>query len=61
MAKKQSSGLGERAFNVVVIAAGIFLIVTGILQNDSQSLQASLLTAGLVLQVTGTIGFSKIK
>lgn len=61
MAKKQSSGSGERVLNVVLIAAGIFLIVTGILQTDSQSLQASLLTAGLVLQVTGTIGFAKIK
>lgn len=60
MAKK-SSGSGDRALNVVLIAAGIFLIITGIMQNDSQNLQVVFLTVGLVLQVTGTIGFAKIK
>lgn len=60
MAKK-SSGSGERVLNVILIAAGIFLIVMGVTQNSSQGMQAFLLTAGLVLQVTGTIGFAKIK
>jgi hypothetical protein len=59
MAKRQSSS--ERVLNVVLIAAGIFLIVAGVTQSDSQSMQAILLTAGLVLQVTGTIGFAKVK
>ncbi len=59
MAKKQSSNLGNKVLNVMLIAAGIFLIITGIMQKDSQSLQMLLLTIGLVLQVTGTIGFTK--
>ncbi len=61
MAKKQSSNLMEKVFNIVLIAAGIFMLIAGILQNDSLNLQVFLLTAGLVLQVTGTIGFAKIK
>lgn len=61
MAKKQSSNLMEKVFNIVLIAAGIFMLIAGILQNDSLNLQVFLLTTGLVLQVTGTIGFAKIK
>lgn len=61
MAKKQSSDLGQKVLNVVLIAAGIFLVVTGILKNDAQSWQAFFITLGLVLQITGTIGFSKTK
>lgn len=60
MAKK-SSGSSDRVLNVVLIAAGIFLIIAGIMQDGSQNLQVALLTAGLVLQVTGTIGFAKTK
>lgn len=60
MAKK-SSDLGQKVVNVVLIAVGIFLIVAGILKNDTQSWQAFLITVGLVLQVTGTIGFAKTK
>ncbi len=61
MAKKQSSSLGDKVLNVALIAVGIFMIILGIMQKDSQSLQMLLLTIGLVLQVTGTIGFAKIK
>lgn len=61
MAKKQVSNSGDKVLNVVLIAAGIFMIIAGILQNDSQNMQLILLTAGLVLQVTGTIGFAKTK
>lgn len=61
MAKKQSSALGEKVLNVVLIGIGIFLIIAGVLQGESQNWQVSLLTVGLALQVTGTIGFAKIK
>lgn len=61
MAKKQSSNLSVKILNIVLIAAGIFLVVAGILQGDYSNWQALLITAGLVLQVTGTIGFAKIK
>lgn len=61
MAKKASSGSGERLLNVVLIAAGIFFIVAAFVQTGSQNVQVALLTAGLVLQVTGTIGFAQIK
>lgn len=61
MAKKQSSDLGQKVLNVVLIAVGIFLVVMGILQNDAQNWRAFLVTVGLVLQITGTIGFAKIK
>lgn len=61
MAKKQSSNLGQKVLNVVLIAAGIFLIIAGVTQADTQNWQIALLTFGLVLQVTGTIGFAKIK
>ncbi|HSE29718.1 MAG TPA: hypothetical protein VLA77_04000 [Candidatus Saccharimonadales bacterium] len=61
MAKNQSSNLGLKVVNVVLIGVGIYLIIMGVIQNESQGWQAFWLTLGLVLQVTGTIGFSKIK
>ena len=61
MAKKQTLELGKRALNIALIAIGIFLVVTGVLQSDPRGWQAPLITAGLVLQTTGTIGFAKIK
>ncbi len=61
MAKKQSSDLGKQVLNIVLITIGIYLIVMGVLQNEPQSWQAFVVTAGLVLQITGTIGFAKIK
>ncbi|MDQ5943420.1 MAG: hypothetical protein QG675_188 [Patescibacteria group bacterium] len=61
MAKKQSPDLGKKVLNVVLIAIGIYLIVVGVLPSESQNWRAFELTLGLVLQVTGTIGFAKIK
>lgn len=61
MAKKQQSQLGRKVLSVLLIIVGIYFIVAGVLQNNSQNWQAFMLTVGLVLQATGTIGFTKAK
>lgn len=62
MAKKKAnvSTKGMWALNFLFVMLGIYLVVIGVLPNDSQNWQAFFVAAGLGLTVTGTIGFSKL-
>lgn len=62
MAKKKSSNNGAQyLINTLVVAVGIYLVVTGIMSDMSQSWSAFCIALGLGLQTTGTIGFAKLK
>lgn len=61
MAKKQESQTGKRILNTLLVSAGIYLVVFGVLSNDSQSWQSFFIALGLGLVVGGTVGFAKMK
>lgn len=61
MASKKNSQLGKQVLNIVLMAAGIYLVIFGDLTYFLQGWRPLFMALGLVLIITGTIGFSTIK